>query len=104
MEEQWIAVGKQMPYRVPTAFFEENEARLMRSIARKRLWRATWWIGAAASVALVLTIGLCEKTARLPEGTIYAYNEEMADEDLSSWIEFYEADIFLSATYPTYNE
>ena len=53
-------------------------------------------MAAAACLAVGVFVRNATVEATSGEGVLYAYSEQMGDEELSSWVEFYEADIFLS--------
>lgn len=101
MKQDWKPTQKPMPYRVPSNFFSENEGELLRAVEQQRPRRTNWWIAAAASLIVATFVGLWSMSQRLPEGALYPYSEELADEELASWVEFYEADLFLSSNYQT---
>ena len=103
-----------MPYRLPEGFFEANEAELMQRIARERqatqsggvasvrkgvMMRLPLWM--AGAVAAMLAVGVLfwiPEQVALPSANdlLYANYDEMSDEELDHWIEFYEADLFVS--------
>lgn len=99
METGWKEMGKRMPYRVPEGFFEQQQEVLTARTVGSRKRRYGWWLGAVAAAAC-LAVGVFVRNATgeatSGEGVLYAYSEQMGDEELSSWVEFYEADIFLS--------
>lgn len=105
MENSWNKVGKQMPYSVPEGFFEQQQAELIRQTVGTNTHHTRWWIGGAAAAAC-LVVGLVGlHSADEPTLALYEYTEQMSEEELSSWSEFYEADLFLSdATFNTYNQ
>lgn len=99
MEKEFNKVGKRMPYRVPDGFFEEQEkAILAQSVGSKTRFHR-WWVGgvAAAACLMVGLFGLhsADEPTFAPTA-LYGYTEQMNDEELTTWVEFYEADIFLS--------
>lgn len=99
MEKEFNKVGRRMPYRVPEGFFEEQEkAILAQSVGSKTRFHR-WWVGgvAAAACLMVGLFGLhsADEPAFAPTA-LYGYTEQMNDEELTTWVEFYEADIFLS--------
>lgn len=109
METSWEKIGKQMPYRVPTDFFAENEAVLMCRIAaaptsapapaRGRRMRLPLWVGGAVAAALlagVLAFWPAPEEPVTANEPLYACHEVMSAEELESWVEFYEADLFVS--------
>ncbi len=99
MEKEFNKVGKRMPYRVPEGFFEEQEkAILAKSVGSKTRFHR-WWVGgvAAAACLMVGLFGLhSADEPTLAPTALYGYTEQMNDEELTTWVEFYEADIFLS--------
>lgn len=100
MEKSWNEIGKQMPYRVPTGFFARQEqtilARTVRA-RRARILRLRLIGGIAACVALIALVGWWPSDRRLADHTLYAYAASMGDDEVEAWVEFYEADLFLSA-------
>ncbi len=114
MEKEWKkTVGKRMPYSLPEGFFEANEAELMRRIATEqphvvgradgtpkgRLVPLSAWIGGA--VAAMLVVGALfylpqERPAEVEQALLYADHATLSEEELASWVEFYEADLFVS--------
>ncbi|MBQ3083450.1 MAG: hypothetical protein IJ028_04420 [Alistipes sp.] len=104
MSEQtmrWNEVGKRMPYRLPEDFFAQNEAELMRRVEqpRGRLMRLPIWLGGAVAAAVLVGVMLWLPMREMkPMATeqLYAYNETMSNEELAGWVEFYEADLFVS--------
>ncbi len=114
MENDWTKLGKQMPYRLPEAFFEQNARAILARVAacsdaqrpthpdtypaaRKMPLRLPLISGIAAAVALCCLVALWQVERPQPSIALYAYAEDMADDELASWIDFYEADLFLSA-------
>lgn len=116
MENDWKELGKQMPYRTPTDFFARNKAAILAatvglneptssaeatvsSAPRNRRLRIGWqWAGAvAASIALIALAGWWATDTHTADPTLYAYAATMGDEELDSWVAFYEDDLFLSA-------
>lgn len=102
--KEFNKIGKQMPYRVPDSFFEQNHRVWGQSvgITRERNWRLPLWVG--SSVAAAILVGFAMWTALHSEPVptseqLYVYNDTMSDDELESWVEFYEADLFVS-----YNE
>ncbi|MBQ2844140.1 MAG: hypothetical protein IJE69_07820 [Alistipes sp.] len=99
MEKEFNKVGRRMPYRVPEGFFEEQEkAILAQSVGSKTRFHR-WWVGGVAA-AVCLMVGLfglhsADEPTFAPTA-LYGYTEQMNDEELTTWVEFYEADIFLS--------
>lgn len=99
MEKEFNKVGRRMPYRVPEGFFEAQEkAILAKSVGSKTRFHR-WWVGgvAAAACLMVGLFGLhsADEPTFAPTA-LYGYTEQMNDEELTTWVEFYEADIFLS--------
>lgn len=114
MEERLTSIGKRMPYSLPEGFFEANEAAVMQRIAREErvaqsltganirkgvAKRLPLWI--AGAVAAMLAVGVLflipeEQAEAMPNAPLYANYEEMSEEELAHWVEFYEADLFMS--------
>mgnify|MGYP003303466477 FL=1 len=105
MEKEFNKVGKRMPYRVPEGFFEAQEKELLAKSVGSKTRFHRWWVGgvAAAACLMVGLFGLhsADEPTFAPTA-LYGYTEQMNDEELTTWVEFYEADIFLSdaATNP----
>lgn len=102
MDTSFNQIGKRMPYTVPKEFFRENEAAILARTTRRR--RLNWPLvcGIAASLVLVCLVAL--RTTSTNELSLYGYHDTMADEELASWVEFYEADLFISANFNTTTE
>lgn len=103
MEKYFKTIGKEMPYLLPDDFFEKNEQELMRrvtSLQTRRRHRLLLWIGGAAAAAILTGIALLPPITQpktIESNTpLYSYNESMSTEEVRSWVELYEADIFLS--------
>ena len=114
MEEHLTSIGKRMPYSLPEGFFEANEAAVMQRIAREERVAQSltganirkgvakclplWIAGAVAAMLAVGVLFLIPEQKAIPStgGPLYAGYEEMSDEELDHWIEFYEADLFVS--------
>ena len=115
MEERLNSIGKRMPYRLPEGFFEANEAELIQRMQREAqtakqtnkvaaprkglALRLPLWI--CGAVAAMLAIGVLfwipeEQAEAMPNAPLYANYEEMSEEELAHWVEFYEADLFVS--------
>ena len=111
MEQNWNSVGKRMPYSLPEGFFEANEAALMARVQQEAqetaqrptrkgvMMRLPLWMGGA--VAAMLAVGVLfwmprEESVLTSGDLLYAYHDGMSSEELESWIEFYEADLFVS--------
>ncbi len=99
MEKEFNKVGRRMPYRVPEGFFEEQEKEILAQSVGSKTRFHRWWVGgvAAAACLMVGLFGLhsADEPAFTPTA-LYGYTEQMNDEELTTWVEFYEADIFLS--------
>ncbi len=99
MEKEFNKVGKQMPYRVPEGFFEAQEKEILAKSVGSKTRFHRWWVGgvAAAACLMVGLFGLHSADEPTFDSTaLYGYTEQMNDEELTTWVEFYEADIFLS--------
>lgn len=99
MEKEFNKVGRRMPYRVPEGFFEEQEKEILAQSVGSKTRFHRWWVGgvAAAACLMVGLFGLlsADEPTFAPTA-LYGYTEQMNDEELTTWVEFYEADIFLS--------
>lgn len=99
MEKEFNKVGKRMPYRVPEGFFEAQEKEILAKSVGSKTRFHRWWVGgvAAAACLMVGLFGLhsADEPTFAPTA-LYGYTEPMNDEELTTWVEFYEADIFLS--------
>lgn len=99
MEKEFNKVGRRMPYRVPEGFFEEQEKVILAQSVGSKTRFHRWWVGgvAAAACLMVGLFGLhsADEPTFAPTA-LYGYTEQMNDEELTTWVEFYEADIFLS--------
>ncbi len=98
MDTNFETIGKRMPYTVPTDFFSQNEAALFARTTRRRSLPLI--CGIAASFALICFVGLWFTSSELTP-PLYGYNEQMEDDELASWVEFYEADMFISENFNT---
>lgn len=109
MENELKTWGKQMPYRVPDDFFARNREAIFAVTTRRneqqkgveqalkrRLW-GRWSWAAAACVACVALVGLWRNQSAPSDPTLYAYASTMGDDEVALWVDFYEADLFLSA-------
>lgn len=103
MEKYSKTIGKEMPYLLPDDFFEKNEQELMRRVTTlqtRRRHRLLLWIGGAAAAAILTGIALLppimHSEAIELTTPLYSYNESVSTEELRSWVDLYEADIFLS--------
>lgn len=114
MEERLNSIGKRMPYSLPEGFFKANEVELMQRIAREEqltqslmatntrkgmVKRLPLWI--VGAVAAMLAVGVLfwipeEQATTTTNDLLYASYEEMSEEELAHWVEFYEADLFVS--------
>ena len=96
-----------MPYGLPEGFFEANEAALMARVQQEQAQQArrgrrmylSLWMGGA--VAAMLAVGAYfwmprEEVVMTSADLLYAYHDGMSSEELESWVEFYEADLFVS--------
>ena len=52
-------------------------------------------MAAAVLVGVMLWLPMRERKPMATE-QLYAYNETMSNEELAGWVEFYEADLFVS--------
>ncbi len=109
--KEFEKIGKAMPYRTPEGFFAEQAAELQQLAAQytqeqsaheaKGRLRPLLWAG---GVAAVLLVGVAlywsdlatQSTETMPSEPLYAYNETMSNDELESWVEYYEADLFLA--------
>lgn len=99
MEKEFNKVGKRMPYRVPEGFFEAQEKVILAKSVGSKTRFHRWWVGGVAAAACLM-VGLfwlhsADEPTFAPTA-LYGYTEQMNDEELTTWVEFYEADIFLS--------
>ena len=102
-------VGKRMPYQVPDSFFAQLESNVMQevksevAVAKKlRFRRITWGtiIGAAAAVALLVTVNL--KSTKVKEYSAEAVNQafsQLQPADQAYLLEVYDEDVFLNEQY-----
>lgn len=99
MEKEFNKVGRRMPYRVPEGFFEAHEKEILAKSVGSKTRFHRWWVGgvAAAACLMVGLFGLhsADEPTFAPTA-LYGYTEQMNDEELTTWVEFYEADILLS--------
>lgn len=99
MEKEFNKVGKRMPYRVPEGFFAQQEKEILAKSVGSKTRFHRWWVGgvAAAACLMVGLFGLrSTDEPTFDHSALYGYTEQMNDEELTNWVEFYEADIFLS--------
>lgn len=109
--KEFEKIGKAMPYRTPEGFFAEQAAELQQLAAqytqeqsaqatKGRLQPLLWVGGVAAAllVGVVLSWGdrALQPNETTPNEPLYAYNETMSSDELESWVEYYEADLFLA--------
>ena len=102
-------VGKRMPYQVPDSFFAQLESNVMQevksevAVAKKlRFRRITWGtiIGAAATVALLVTVNL--KSTTVNEYSAEAVNQafsQLQPADQAYLLEVYDEDVFINEQY-----
>ena len=102
-------VGKRMGYQVPDSFFDQLESNVMQevksevAVAKKsRLRRITWGtiIGAAAAVALLVTVNL--KSTKVNEYSAEDVNQafsQLQPADQAYLLEVYDEDVFLNEQY-----
>ena len=102
-------VGKRMPYQVPDSFFAQLESNVMQEVksevaVTKKLGfrRITWGtiIGAAAAVALLVTVNL--KSTKVNEYSAEAVNQafsQLQPVDQAYLLEVYDEDVFLNEQY-----
>lgn len=100
MDTSFEKIGKRMPYTVPKEFFRENEIAILARTTRRRRMNWSLICGVAASLVLVCLVTL-RITSSSDSPSLYGYHDAMADEEVASWVEFYEADIFISANFNT---
>ncbi len=99
MEKEFNKVGRRMPYRVPEGFFEEQEKEILAKSVGSKTRFHRWWVGGVAAAACLMVGLFGLHSANEPTfapTALYGYTEQMNDEELTTWVEFYEADIFLS--------
>ena len=102
-------VGKRMPYQVPDSFFAQLESNVMQEVKSEvavtkklRFRRITWGtiIGAAAAVALLVTVNL--KSTKVNEYSAEAVNQafsQLQPADQAYLLEVYDEDVFLNEQY-----
>lgn len=102
-------VGKRMPYQVPDSFFAQLESNVMQevksevAVAKKLRFRQITWgtiIGAAAAVALLVTVNL--KSTTVNEYSAEAVNQafsQLQPVDQAYLLEVYDEDVFLNEQY-----
>ena len=102
-------VGKRMPYQVPDSFFAQLESNVMQevksevAVAKKLRFRRIPWgtiIGAAAAVALLVTVNL--KSTTVNEYSAEAVNQafsQLQPADQAYLLEVYDEDVFLNEQY-----
>lgn len=88
-------IGKKMPYTVPEGFFEQSGLTILAAARAKRRKKILWGSGAvltAIAASLVAAVVLLHPVKE----TIYdEYLASLSNEEISSWVAFYENDIFL---------
>ena len=102
-------VGKRMPYQVPDSFFAQLESNVMQevksevAVTKKLRFRRIAWgtiIGAAAAVALLVTVNL--KSTTVNEYSADAVNQafsQLQPADQAYLLEVYDEDVFLNEQY-----
>lgn len=103
-------VGKRMPYEVPEGFFDEMEQNVMAEVktdiakAQKSRWRRrlAWGTiaGAAAAVALLLTVNLRGHDASgYTDADVDRAFAQLQPADQEFLLEVYDEDVFISGQY-----
>lgn len=98
-------VGKRMPYRAPEGFLDTMEDDVierakaeMESESRKRGLRLRIWAGAAgiaAGLALLLTLGLSDRSEADSYADVERAFASLSQEDQAYMIAVYNSDIFI---------
>lgn len=96
-EFDFSTVGKQMPYRVPEAFFEQSEQRLKAVVQsntkHRKISRRQWYAAAAIMVLLLSIYPVARLLQRSDSSEIVVYCQ--IDATSEDWNGFADADIFL---------
>ena len=101
-------VGKRMPYQVPDSFFAQLESNVMQevksevAVAKKlRFRRITWGtiIGAAAAVALLVTVNLKSTVNEYSAEAVNQAFSQLQPADQAYLLEVYDEDVFLNEQY-----
>lgn len=99
MEKEFENIGKKMPYTVPDGYFDAMHGRLAAIPARHRRSLVIRWVSVAAAIVLVASVAFFTLRPR-PQETLLSdivsqYEQSLSDEELDSWVEFAENDVFL---------
>ena len=99
MEKEFENIGKKMPYTVPEGYFDAMHVKLSAIPARQKRVLALRWISAAAAVILVASVAFFTFRSR-PQETLVSdiladYEQSLTDEELDSWVDFSDNDVFL---------
>ena len=107
-------IGKNMPYTVPEGYFDNLSSRLCRVATddhstKRHTTRIAFmrWIGIAAAIAIILTVGLFAyrnyRTEEIKVAQADAYYEQfdnaleqMSDTELQAYSDFVEDHIFIN--------
>ena len=99
MEKEFENIGKKMPYTVPDGYFDAMHEKLAAIPGRQRRNLVIRWVSAAAAIVLVASVAFFTLRPR-PQETLLSdimlqYEQSLSDEELDSWVEFSENDVFL---------
>ena len=96
MEKSFEKVGKTMPYTVPDGYFEQMHEQLSAIPGRQRRTMTLRWVSIAAAFVLVTSVGFFALKQKPQDNTLADIVQSLSDEELASWIEFNDNDVFLS--------
>ena len=96
MEQSFEKIGKKMPYTVPDGYFEQMHEQLSAIPRRHRRVVTLRWLSVAAAFVLVASVGFFALRQKPQENTMADVVKSLSDEELASWIEFNDNDVFLA--------
>ena len=95
MENEFKNIGKKMPYTVPDGYFEKMHERLSAIPGRQRRAMTRRWVSIAAAFVLVSSVGFFSLRQKPQDNTLADIVQSLSDEELASWVEFSDNDIFI---------
>ena len=96
MENSFEKIGKKMPYTVPDGYFEQMHEQLSAIPRRQRRVVTFRWLAIAAAFVLVASVGFFSLRQKPQVNTMADVAKSLSDEELASWIEFNDNDVFLA--------
>ena len=96
MENEFKSIGKKMPYIVPDGYFERMHESLSDIPRRQRRAFSLRWMSIAAAFVLVTSAGFFALRQKPQDNTLADIVQSLSDEELASWVEFSDNDVFLT--------